>query len=102
MNENLLRRLKRQLNAKFYVMNDAWLRDCVEFFVTGKAPHEMTDGKIFDFVKTQWQLNDLREISSENGCLPRNLVQQTRTVLTGTYILQIQMLYMQIIQYEHR
>lgn len=41
MNENLLRRIKRQLNAKFYVMNDAWLRDCVEFFITGKAPHEV-------------------------------------------------------------
>jgi len=41
MNENLLRRIKSQLNAKFYVMNDAWLRDCIEFFITDKAPHEV-------------------------------------------------------------
>lgn len=41
MNENLLRRIKGQLNAKFYVMNDAWLRDCVEFFIRDKVPHEV-------------------------------------------------------------
>lgn len=41
MNENLLRRIKRQLNARFYVMNDAWLRDCVEFFTRDKVPHEV-------------------------------------------------------------
>ncbi|XP_024867726.1 recQ-mediated genome instability protein 1-like isoform X2 [Temnothorax curvispinosus] len=93
MNENLLRRIKRQLNAKFYVMNDAWLRDCVEFFVKDKNPHEMTDKHIFEFVESQWQLSDLREISNENGCLPRNLAQQTRIVLTDTYILQVDKMY---------
>ncbi|XP_071564805.1 recQ-mediated genome instability protein 1 isoform X1 [Temnothorax nylanderi] len=93
MNENLLRRIKGQLNAKFYVMNDAWLRDCVEFFVGDKNPHEMTDKHIFEFVEGQWQLSDLREISNENGCLPRNLAQQTRIVLTGTYILQVDKMY---------
>lgn len=41
MNANLLRRIKSQLNAKRYVMNDAWLRDCVEFFIGGKAAHEV-------------------------------------------------------------
>jgi len=41
MNENLLRRIKNQLNAKFYVMNDAWLRDCVEFFIRDKVSHEV-------------------------------------------------------------
>jgi len=49
----------------------------------------MTDRHIFEFVEGQWQLSDLREISNENGCLPRNLVQQTHTILTGTYILQV-------------
>ncbi|XP_077262738.1 uncharacterized protein LOC143897745 isoform X4 [Temnothorax americanus] len=93
MNEALLRRIKRQLNAKFYVMNDAWLRDCVEFFVRDKNPHEMTDKHIFEFVECQWQLSDLREISNENGCLPRNLAQQTRIVLTDTYILQVDKMY---------
>ncbi|RLU20710.1 hypothetical protein DMN91_007323 [Ooceraea biroi] len=93
MNENLLRRIKGQLNAKFYVMNDIWLRDCVEFFIRDKAPHEMTDRHIFEFVEGQWQLSDLREISNENGCLPRNLTQQMRTVLSGTYILQVDKMY---------
>jgi len=41
MNENLLRQIKNQLSAKFYVMNDAWLRDCIEFFITDKAPYEV-------------------------------------------------------------
>jgi len=49
----------------------------------------MTDKHIFEFVEGQWQLSDLREISNENGCLPRNLVQQAHTILTGTYILQV-------------
>lgn len=93
MNENLLRRIKKQLNDKFYVMNDAWLRDCIEFFITDKPPHEMTDRHIFKFVESQWQLSDLREVSNENGCLPRNLMQQIHTVLTGTYILQVDKMY---------
>ncbi|XP_018373297.1 PREDICTED: recQ-mediated genome instability protein 1-like isoform X2 [Trachymyrmex cornetzi] len=93
MNENLLRRIKNQLNAKFYVMNDAWLRDCVEFFIKDKVSHEMTDKHIFEFVEGQWQLSDLREINNENGCLPRNLAQQTHIVLTGTYILQVDKMY---------
>ncbi|XP_018055829.1 PREDICTED: recQ-mediated genome instability protein 1-like isoform X2 [Atta colombica] len=93
MNENLLRRIKNQLNAKFYVMNDAWLRDCVEFFIRDKISHEMTDKHIFEFVEGQWQLSDLREINNENGCLPRNLTQQTHIVLTGIYILQVDKMY---------
>ncbi|KAG5347071.1 RMI1 protein, partial [Acromyrmex charruanus] len=93
MNENLLRRIKNQLNAKFYVMNDAWLRDCVEFFIRDKVSHQITDKHIFEFVEGQWQLSDLREINNENGCLPRNLAQQTHIVLTGTYILQVDKMY---------
>lgn len=49
----------------------------------------MTDKLIFNFVEGQWQLSDLQEISNENGCLPKNLVQQVHIVLTGTYILQV-------------
>lgn len=49
----------------------------------------MTDRHIFEFVEGQWQLSDLREISNENGCLPKNLAQQVHTILTGTYILQV-------------
>lgn len=41
MNEYLFRRMKNQLNAKFYVMNDAWLRDCIEFFIKDKTSHEV-------------------------------------------------------------
>ncbi|XP_014467872.1 PREDICTED: recQ-mediated genome instability protein 1-like isoform X2 [Dinoponera quadriceps] len=88
MNGNLLQRIKSKLNAKFYVMNDTWLSDCVEYFFNDKNPHEITDKHILEFVESQWQLSDLREISSENGCLPTNLMQQVRIVLTGTYILQ--------------
>lgn len=49
----------------------------------------MTDKHILEFVEGQWQLSDLREINNEKGCLPRNLIQQVHTVLTGTYILQV-------------
>ncbi|XP_018314414.1 recQ-mediated genome instability protein 1 isoform X2 [Mycetomoellerius zeteki] len=93
MNENLLRRMKNQLNANFYMMNNAWLRDCIEFFIRDKVSHEMTDKHIFEFVEGQWQLSDLREINNENGCLPRNLAQQTHVVLTGIYILQVDKMY---------
>ncbi|XP_011143330.1 recQ-mediated genome instability protein 1 isoform X2 [Harpegnathos saltator] len=93
MNENILRRIKGKLNARFYVMNDSWLKDCVEFFIEGKALHERTDKHILEFVESQWQLSDLREINNENGCLPKNLVQQVCTVLTGTYILQVDKMY---------
>ncbi|KAL6424190.1 hypothetical protein ACFW04_009804 [Cataglyphis niger] len=93
MNENLLRRIKNQLNAKFYIMNDAWLQDCVKYFVRDKTPREMTDKHILEFVEGQWQLSDLREINNEKGCLPRNLIQQVHTILTGTYILQVNKMY---------
>jgi len=53
----------------------------------------MTDKHIFEFVEGQWQLSDLREINNENGCLPRNLAQQTHIVLTDTYILQVSSLW---------
>ncbi|XP_029675864.1 recQ-mediated genome instability protein 1-like isoform X1 [Formica exsecta] len=93
MNENLLKRIKNQLNAKFYMMNDAWLRDCIKYFVKDKTLREMTDRHILEFVEGQWQLSDLREVNNENGCLPRNLIQQVHTVLTGTYILQVNKMY---------
>ncbi|KAL6259997.1 hypothetical protein P5V15_009905 [Pogonomyrmex californicus] len=93
MNESLLRRIKRQLNAKFYVMNNAWLKDCVEFFIRDKMPQELMDKHIFEFVESQWQLSDLREISNENGCLPKNLAQQAHIILTDTYILQVDKMY---------
>lgn len=92
MNENLLKRIKRQLNAKFYTMNDAWLRDCVKYFIRD-ANHEITDRHILEFVESQWQLSDLREINNENGCLPKNLIQQVHTLLTDTYILQVDKMY---------
>lgn len=41
MNDNLLRRIKTKLNAKFYIMNDSWLRECLDFFIRDKAPHEV-------------------------------------------------------------
>lgn len=34
MNEGLVKRIKEQLNAKFYIMNDTWLRDCIEYFIS--------------------------------------------------------------------
>lgn len=92
MNENLLKRMKRQLNAKFYTMNDAWLQDCVKYFIRD-ATHEITDRHILEFVESQWQLSDLREINNESGCLPKNLIQQVHTLLTGTYILQVDKMY---------
>lgn len=45
--------------------------------------------EILKFVRTQWQLSDLREINNDKGCLPKNLKQQRSTMLYGTYILQV-------------
>ncbi|EFN69074.1 Protein RMI1-like protein [Camponotus floridanus] len=73
-------------------MNDAWLQDCIKYFIRDKN-HEVTDRHILEFVEGQWQLSDLREINNVNGCLPRNLIQQVHTVLTGTYILQVDKMY---------
>lgn len=45
--------------------------------------------EIFQFVKVQWQLSDLREINNQNGCLPPNLSQQKFITLSENYILQV-------------
>lgn len=44
---------------------------------------------IQSFTIEQWLLSDLREINNENGCLPKNLVEQKVTMLNGCYILQV-------------
>lgn len=33
MNEDLFNQIKNKLKSNFYLMNDEWLRDCVEFYV---------------------------------------------------------------------
>ncbi|XP_076165965.1 uncharacterized protein LOC143145965 isoform X2 [Ptiloglossa arizonensis] len=88
MNEDLFNQIKNKLKSNFYLMNDEWLRDCVEFYVDQhKNP---SSEEILQFVKVQWQLSDLREINNENGSLPRNLSQQKCIILSENYILQLQ------------
>ncbi|KAI4503263.1 hypothetical protein M0802_001485 [Mischocyttarus mexicanus] len=91
MNEDLVRRVKNNLIAESYSMNDTWLRDCIEYFTSEN--NTVVYNELLKFVKTQWQLSDLREINNDNGCLPRTLNQQMSTVLHGSYILQVDKMY---------
>ncbi|KAL2731872.1 recQ-mediated genome instability protein 1-like isoform X1 [Vespula squamosa] len=91
MNEDLIKRVKNTLKSESYSMNEIWLRDCIEYFTSENDT--IVYNEILKFVRTQWQLSDLREINNDNGCLPRNLNQQTCTVLNGTYILQMNTMY---------
>nr|XP_050867502.1 recQ-mediated genome instability protein 1-like isoform X1 [Vespula vulgaris] len=91
MNEDLVKRVKNTLKSESYSMNEIWLRDCIEYFTSENDT--IVYNEILKFVRTQWQLSDLREINNDNGCLPRNLNQQICTVLPGTYILQMNTMY---------
>lgn len=33
MNENIFRQIKNRLKLECYLMNDEWLRDCIEFYM---------------------------------------------------------------------
>nr|XP_012154012.1 PREDICTED: recQ-mediated genome instability protein 1-like isoform X1 [Megachile rotundata] len=91
MNEELFKQLKTKLNLEHYSMNDEWLKDCSEFYV---SQHENPSFKeILQFVKVQWQLSDLREINNENGSLPHNISQHKFIVLSENYILQVEQMY---------
>ncbi|CAK9822415.1 RecQ-mediated genome instability protein 1 [Anthophora retusa] len=91
MNEDALKRIKNTLRLEYYLMNDEWLRDCVEFYVDQHANPSVEE--ILQFVKVQWQLSDLREISNENGSLPCNLSQHKFIILSKNYILQVEQMY---------
>ncbi|KAI4483261.1 hypothetical protein M0804_008316 [Polistes exclamans] len=71
MNEDLMQRVKNTLQSESYTMNDTWLRDCIEYFISEN--NTVVYNEILKFVKTQWQLSDLREINNDNGCLPKDL-----------------------------
>ncbi|XP_057341269.1 recQ-mediated genome instability protein 1-like isoform X2 [Microplitis mediator] len=78
-----------QLHAEHYMMNDCWLKDCVDYYTTEVNP-QAVQAEIVKFVKDQWILSDLREINNQRGCLPKNLAQQKVTSLPGVYILQVE------------
>uniref|UniRef100_A0A0C9R6I6 RecQ-mediated genome instability protein 1 n=1 Tax=Fopius arisanus TaxID=64838 RepID=A0A0C9R6I6_9HYME len=86
--ERRMETVKRQLCNKFYHMNDEWLNDCLDYYLT-ENPNATVD-EALTFVTAQWQLSDLREISDKKGCLPKNLGQQKCTTLPGKYILQVE------------
>ncbi|XP_012275130.1 recQ-mediated genome instability protein 1 [Orussus abietinus] len=89
---SLTRRVKAALNSEFYMVNNAWLQDCVEYYVKEHGDN-VPQKKIQEFVVSQWLLSDLREINNDNGCLPKNLSQQKHTVLSNKYILQVDKMY---------
>ncbi|XP_008546115.1 recQ-mediated genome instability protein 1 [Microplitis demolitor] len=78
-----------QLHAEHFMMNDCWLKDCVDYYTTEVNP-QAVQAEIVKFVKDQWILSDLREINNQRGCLPKNLAQQKVTSLPGVYILQVE------------
>ncbi|XP_076659645.1 uncharacterized protein LOC143362971 [Halictus rubicundus] len=91
MTENLYKCIKAKLKSEFYVMNDDWLSDCIEFYI--QQHQNSSNQEILQFVKVQWQLSDLREINNEHGSLPRNISQQVSTILPENYILQVEQMY---------
>ncbi|CAL7950896.1 unnamed protein product [Xylocopa violacea] len=91
MNADLLRSIKSKLKLEYYLMNEDWLTDCVEFYMN---QHENpSTEEILQFVKVQWQLSDLREINNKNGSLPVNLSQKKFLILSENYILQVEKIY---------
>ncbi|XP_011504250.1 PREDICTED: uncharacterized protein MAL13P1.304-like [Ceratosolen solmsi marchali] len=91
MNEYLFGRVKNSLNKQYYIMNNSWLADCIEYYLND---HENpTQDEIIAFVMNQWVLCDLREVNNENGCLPKNLTKQKCITLPGRYILQMEKMY---------
>ncbi|XP_076637320.1 uncharacterized protein LOC143349730 isoform X2 [Colletes latitarsis] len=91
MNENLFNQIKSRLKLEFYLMNDEWLRDCIEYYID--QHRNTSNNEIMQFVKVQWQLSDLREINNENGSLPRNISQKNCVILSDNYILQVEQMY---------
>ena len=91
MNGDIFKGIKSRLKLEFYLMNDEWLRDCIEFYVNQHTNPANKD--ILDFVKLQWQLSDMRATNNENGSLPRNLSQQKFVILSENYILQVEQMY---------
>ncbi|XP_031831640.1 recQ-mediated genome instability protein 1 [Nomia melanderi] len=91
MNDDSFKRIKAKLKSEFYLMNDDWLRDCVEFYVD--QHRNPSNEEIVQFVKVQWQLSDLREINNENGSLPPNISQHKFITLSENYILQVEQIY---------
>lgn len=71
MNENIFRQIKNRLKLECYLMNNEWLRDCIEFYMNQHKNSTMEE--ILQFVRGQWQLSDLREINNDNGSLPPKL-----------------------------
>ncbi|XP_043255751.1 recQ-mediated genome instability protein 1-like isoform X2 [Colletes gigas] len=91
MNENLFNQIKSRLKLEFYLMNDEWLRDCIEYYMD--QHRNTSNNEIMQFVKVQWQLSNLREINNENGSLPRNISQKNCVILSENYILQVEQMY---------
>lgn len=109
MDNDLFRRIRSSLETKHFKTNDSWLQGCIEYFADGHANVSLNvvtlinqstnllfqpqQQEIIEFVIGQFQLSDLREISNENGCLPRNLSAQKYVELKGSYIVQVSKYY---------
>ncbi|XP_031773524.1 LOW QUALITY PROTEIN: recQ-mediated genome instability protein 1 [Apis florea] len=91
MNENIFRQIKNRLKLEYYLMNDEWLRDCIQFYMNQHKNSSMEE--ILQFVRGQWQLSDLREINNNNGSLPPKLSEKKFIILSGNYILQVEQMY---------
>lgn len=91
MNENIFRQIKNRLKLECYLMNNEWLRDCIEFYMNQHKNSTMEE--ILQFVRGQWQLSDLREINNDNGSLPPKLSEKKFIILSGNYILQVEQMY---------
>ncbi|KAK0181701.1 hypothetical protein PV327_003964 [Microctonus hyperodae] len=83
--------IKKQLSAQYYFMNDSWLRDCLDYFLSEHPDADEAD--ILSLIIHQWLLSDLREINNERGYLPKNIQQQKLLTLPGNYMLQIEKAY---------
>uniref|UniRef100_A0A8D8ZJ06 RecQ-mediated genome instability protein 1 n=1 Tax=Cacopsylla melanoneura TaxID=428564 RepID=A0A8D8ZJ06_9HEMI len=64
---------------------NCWMKNCVEWFV-GENNHSSLN-ELHNFVFDQFLLADLRDV--QLNCLPTNILEQEKSMLTGKYTLQV-------------
>uniref|UniRef100_A0A8D8YCA4 RecQ-mediated genome instability protein 1 n=1 Tax=Cacopsylla melanoneura TaxID=428564 RepID=A0A8D8YCA4_9HEMI len=64
---------------------NCWMKNCVEWFVAENNHSSLNE--LHNFVFDQFLLADLRDV--QLNCLPTNILEQEKSMLTGKYTLQV-------------
>ncbi|KAG6462874.1 hypothetical protein O3G_MSEX013513 [Manduca sexta] len=86
MAAHVINAVRSFLASNHMFVEDEWLTGCVDY-LTENSGGNLSLTEVQNLAKEQWLLNDLNDICP--GCLPPNLASQTKTVLNGRYMLQI-------------